>query len=94
MQLTIKHRTRYQYARAIELQPHRLIITPRDSGELFTVRRSLECMPPADVAWSADVFGNLIATVTFADRTSELTIISEAVVDHTAPEWPIFAIYA
>jgi len=92
MQLTIKHCTRYQYARAIMLQPHRLIVTPRDSGELFTVRRSLECVPPADVTWSADVFGNLIATATFADPTSELTIISEAVVDHTAPEWPIFPI--
>ncbi len=92
MQLTIKHCTRYQYARAIVLQPHRLIVTPRDSGELFTVRRSLECVPPADITWSADVFGNLIATATFADQASELTIISEAVVDHTAPEWPIFAI--
>lgn len=38
------------------------------------------------------MFGNLIATATFADRTRELTITSEAVVDHTAPEWPIFAI--
>jgi len=92
MQLTIKHRTRYQYARAIVLQPHRLIITPRDSGELFTVRRSLEFVPPADVSWSADVFGNLIATATFTEPTRELTITSEAVVEHTAPEWPIFAI--
>ncbi|MDB5968216.1 MAG: transglutaminase family protein [Hydrocarboniphaga sp.] len=92
MQLTIKHCTRYQYSRAIMLQPHRLIVTPRDSGELLTVRRSLECVPPADLTWSADVFGNLIATASFAEPTSELTIISEAVVEHTAPEWPIFAI--
>ena len=92
MQLTIKHCTRYGYTRPIMLQPHRLIITPRDSGELFTVRRSLECVPPAEITWTADVFGNLIATATFADLTSELTIVSEAVVEHTAPEWPIFAI--
>src|SRR4051812_13796488 len=92
MQLTIKHCTRYRYARAIMLQPHRLIVTPRDSGELFTVRRSLECVPPADISWSADVFGNLIATASFAGPTRELSIVSEAVVEHTAPEWPIFAI--
>jgi transglutaminase-like putative cysteine protease len=92
MQLTIQHCTRYRYSRPITLQPHRLIITPRDSGELFTVRRSLECVPSADIAWSADVFGNLIATASFAGPTSELIITSEAVVEHTAPQWPIFAI--
>jgi transglutaminase-like putative cysteine protease len=36
MRLTIEHRTRYQYGREVILQPHKLIVTPRDSGGLKT----------------------------------------------------------
>lgn len=92
MRLTIKHSTRYQYRSEVMLQPHQLIVTPRDSGELTTMRRSLHCVPPAEITWSIDVFGNLIATATFAEPSAELTIVSEAIVDHMAPEWPIYAI--
>lgn len=92
MRLTINHRTTYQYARRIILQAHRLVVTPRDSGDLTTVERSLHCEPEADISWTLDVHGNLIATATFTQPSDELTIISHAVVDHRAPEWPIFAI--
>ena len=92
MRLTIKHSTRYRYCREVMLQPHRLIVTPRDSGELTTMRRSLHCVPPAEITWSIDVFGNLIAIATFAESSAELTFVSEAIVDHNAPEWPIYVI--
>lgn len=92
MRLTIEHLTRYRYARPVGLQPHQFIVTPRDSGDLTVIDRSLRCEPEADLAWTLDVFGNLIATATFAEPTRELTITSQAVVEHTAPEWPIFAI--
>lgn len=92
MRLRIQHCTRYHYARAIVLQPHRLVVTPRDSGDLTTIQRSLQCEPEAQLTWNLDVFGNLIATATFAEPTDTLTITSEAVVDHKAAEWPIFTI--
>jgi transglutaminase-like putative cysteine protease len=92
MRLTIRHYTRYQYRREVMLQPHRLIVTPRDSGELTTVRRSLDCVPPAEISWNIDVFGNLIATASFAEPSTELMIVSEAIVDHMAPEWPVYPI--
>lgn len=92
MHLTIHHETRYRYARPVTLQPHVLIVTPRDSGDLTTISRSLRCEPHAEVTWSLDVFGNLIATATFDGPTSELSIIAEAIIEHRAPEWPIFAI--
>lgn len=92
LRLTIRHETRYRYARPVTVQPHRLIVTPRDGGDLTTVRRSLRCEPEADIGWSVDVFGNLIATASFTGPTRTLAILSEATVEHRAPEWPVFAI--
>jgi len=92
MRLTIEHRTRYQYGREVILQPHKLIVTPRDSGGLKTVQRSLECSPPAEILWTVDVFGNLVAAASFFEPTRELVIVSKAIVDHVAPEWPIYSI--
>lgn len=92
MRLTIEHRTRYRYSREVMLQPHKLIVTPRDSGGLTTVQRSLECSPPAEISWTIDVFGNLVATASFFDPTRELMIVSQAIVDHVAPEWPIYSV--
>lgn len=92
MRLTIEHRTRYRYSREVMLQPHKLIVTPRDSGGLTTVQRSLECSPPAEISWTIDVFGNLVATASFSELARELMIVNKAVVDHVAPEWPVYAI--
>ncbi|AXB79118.1 transglutaminase family protein [Novosphingobium sp. P6W] len=92
MRLTIEHRTRYRYSREVMLQPHELIVTPRDSGGLTTVERSLECSPPAEISWTIDVFGNLVAAASFSEPTQELMIVSKAIVDHVAPEWPIYSV--
>jgi transglutaminase-like putative cysteine protease len=92
MRLTINHVTRYRYARPVGLQPHQFIITPRDSGDLTIIERALHCDPAADLSWTLDVFGNLIATASFAQPAQELTITSKVLVEHSAPEWPIFAI--
>lgn len=92
MRLSIEHCTRYRYAKPVTLQPHRLVVTPRDSGELTTISRSLTCEPAAEISWTLDVFGNAIATATFSEPTDQLTITSSARVEHSAPEWPIFAI--
>ena len=92
MILTIEHHTVYRYARPVVLQPHRLVVTPRDSGELTTIESNLHCVPEANMTWTLDVFGNRVATATFAEPTDHLTIVSHALVDHKAPNWPIFAI--
>jgi len=92
MRLKIHHETHYRYKRPVTLQPHSLIVTPRDSGELTTISRSLRCEPHAETGWSLDIFGNLIATATFAAPTAELFIVAEAEIEHGAPEWPVFTI--
>lgn len=92
MRLTIEHITRYSYRAPVALQPHRLLLSPRGGHELTVLSRSLRCDPAADLQWTQDIFGNLIATATFPDRTDALTIVGTAEVDLTAPEWPIFPI--
>jgi transglutaminase-like putative cysteine protease len=92
MNLTIAHRTRYRYKRPVALQPHRLVVTPRDSGDLITLRSSLRFEPEASIRWTLDVFGNSIADAVFSEPTDSLLIVNDLLVDHRSPDWPIFAI--
>jgi transglutaminase-like putative cysteine protease len=90
--MKIDHITRYRYHRPVTLQAHRLVLTPRSSGALTTVRHELRCEPDATIAWTLDAFGNSIATATFAGLTDHLAIINEVLIDHETPDWSIFAI--
>ncbi|RZI59982.1 MAG: hypothetical protein EOP94_02185 [Zymomonas sp.] len=49
MKLIIEHCTRYRYARPIVLQPHRVVVTPRESGELTTLEKTLHCESASSV---------------------------------------------
>jgi transglutaminase-like putative cysteine protease len=92
MRLNIYHRTTYRYARAVALQAHRVMLRPRGSHELSVLANSISCLPPAELNWSQDVFGNLFATATFAESTAELIITGEMTVEQSAAAWPVFRI--
>lgn len=92
MLLTICHRTTYRYARAVALLPHRMMLSPRGSHSLRAGEVQLHTSPPAAIAWTQDVFGNLIATATFAGNTDELTVTSRMHVEQDADAWPVFSI--
>ena len=92
--VTIRHRTSYRYRAPVRLLAHRLVLRPRESRELKLERIDLTITPNAAVAWSQDVFGNGVATVTFEAMASELVIESVAEIDLDAPAWPIFPIAA
>ena len=92
MKLSIHHRTTYRYARPVVLQPHRMMLRPRGSHDVAVLASSLVCSPPAALDWTQDVFGNLIATGTFVETTSELVITSELTVEQSAVAWPVFRI--
>lgn len=95
MRLNIHHRTCYRYARAVTLQPHRMVMCPRGSHELGVLATAISCSPPAELTWAEDVFGNLIATSSFAQVTTpELVITSEMTVELSAVPWPVFRIAA
>jgi transglutaminase-like putative cysteine protease len=92
MLLTICHATTYTYVRPVALLPHRLRLRPRDTHQLTTRSASLECTPSADLEWTQDVFGNLIAIASFSASTAKLTVNSRLLVDQRASEWPLFPI--
>ena len=74
MKLRIRHDTVYRYRRAVVLQPRRLLLMPRGTHELRVLASSLDLSPRAEVEWTQDVFGNLVATARFASPADELVI--------------------
>ena len=82
MLLTIKHTTVYRYGRPVTLLPHRLMLIPRSSHTLDLRSTRVSTSPLAQIEWSQDVFGNVIATATFSEAASEL--IGEAFLDGIA----------
>lgn len=90
--LNIRHRTVYRYTRAVRLGPHRIMTCPRGRYDLKLIKTLLSTDPPASIDWTQDVFGNLIATASFAGSTEKLAIDSRAVVEQSATNWPVFSI--
>jgi transglutaminase-like putative cysteine protease len=81
--IQINHHTRYTYSAPVSLGPHRLFIRPREGHDIRIATSKLEITPtPASVTWHRDVYGNSVATVTFAEPTDALSILSEVVVEH------------
>lgn len=92
--LSITHNTTYRYGGAVALGPHRMMLRPRETPDLRLVSFDLEISPTANILWSHDVAGNAIAAATFETPSEALAIQSRAIVDLTAPIWPIFPITA
>jgi len=74
--LTVRHSTVYRYRKPVALGPHRLMLRPRDSHDLWLVNAELTLSPPGTVRWVHDVFGNSVALVDFAQAAAELSIVS------------------
>jgi len=90
--LNIRHRTTYRYREPVRLGPHRLMLRPRESRDVRLLSSALEITPAASVSWSNDVFGNAVATATFAGLADRLVIESRAAVELGASPWPVFDI--
>jgi transglutaminase-like putative cysteine protease len=91
----IRHRTAYQYAKAVELAEHRLMFRPRDSYDQHLLEATLVVTPaPRTVRWIHDVFGNCVAIVNFNAKTRELIFESNIRINHTPLHSPDFQIDA
>lgn len=88
------HRTEYEYSRPVNLGPHRLIVRPREGHELRLLSSEITTWPPANLAWSQDVFGNAVATATFTESAKTLVIESKTVLELGSVAWPVFQIAA
>ena len=78
--LKILHRTYYNFPSAVLLQPHRLLLRPREGPGLHIESSSLEILPAAQIRWHRDVYDNSVAIATFTVPTAQLAIVSEFVV--------------
>ena len=92
VRLSIVHTTTYSFARDVPFHPHRLMLRPRGSQDLHVVNHALHCSPTAQLAWSQDVFGNLVATAAFEQPAAQLRISSRLVVETWAEAYPVFRI--
>jgi transglutaminase-like putative cysteine protease len=92
--LQINHRTTYVYRQPVGLGPHRLMLRPRESRDVKLVSTELAITPRPRLTWANDVFGNVVATASFVEPASILTIESRVKLDHSSEAWPIFDIAA
>ena len=88
----ITHLTHYRYAETVTLLPHRLHLRPRDGFDVRVVSSRLDITPAAAVGWKRDVYGNSVVTADISQRSSELIINSEIVIEHYSEALPKFAL--
>lgn len=80
--LKITHFTEYRYYNMVTLQPHRLLLRPREGPDVHIQSSSLIIYPEHTVNWHRDVFDNAVAIVDFHAPTQILTITSEVIIQH------------
>jgi transglutaminase-like putative cysteine protease len=78
--LKILHRTYYNYRAPVQLQPHRLLLRPREGPALHIESLQLDLTPTARVRWLRDAYDNSVAMASFDAPASHLAIISECIV--------------
>ena len=78
--LNILHRTYYNFTGAVQLQPHRLLLRPREGPGLHIEASTLEISPAAQLRWHRDVYDNSVATASFTLPTTQLSIVSDCIV--------------
>lgn len=80
--LKIVHRTYYNFAGTVQLAPHRLLLRPREGHELHIESSTLETSPPAKLHWLRDPYDNAVAIADFDASATQLSILSEIIVQH------------
>jgi transglutaminase-like putative cysteine protease len=76
----ILHHTYYNFSAAVRLEPHTLLLRPREGHELRIESSTLEITPPASLRWHRDVEDNSVAIATFDSPANQLMIKSEVII--------------
>ncbi len=80
--LSIEHTTVYRYPGPVSLQPHKLLLRPREGHDIRIESSRLAITPAHRVKWQRDVYGNSVGLVSFLEPASELSITSEVIIRH------------
>jgi len=78
----IIHRTVYTFASPVTLNPHYLMLRPRESHELRIEASVLQISPTATLRWVRDIEDNSIAIAEFSEPADRLEIYSEVDIQH------------
>ena len=84
--LRITHLTEYTFSTRVTLNPHRLLLRPREGHDVRIESSRLEISPAYTIKWQRDVFDNSLAIINFQEHSTKLTIASVVVIQHYAPE--------
>lgn len=76
----ILHRTYYNFAGTVRLEPHTLRLRPKEGHVLRIESASLDITPAATLRWHNDVEDNSVAIASFSTPTRQLAIESEIVI--------------
>ncbi len=82
--LKITHLTEYRFNNPVTLQPHRLLLRPREGAEVHIESSSLRISPAHTVTWHRDALDNSAAVVHFLESAQTLSITSEVIIQHYA----------
>ncbi len=80
--LQIKHLTTYQYADAVTLLPHKLLLHPREGHDVRIEADELVITPVHKLQWQRDVYDNTVIEATFLEPSSRLSIESRVLIQH------------
>jgi transglutaminase-like putative cysteine protease len=84
--IRIQHATTYNYSHPVTLEPHRLMIRPRAGHDIHVESSSLTISPKHSVRWQRDIYGNSVAVVSFQEPATQLSVVSDVVVEHYEAE--------
>ncbi len=80
--LQINHVTVYQYAETVTLQPHKLLLRPREGKDIRIESAKLTILPAHHLQWQRDVYDNAVAWASFTDPAKRLSIDSRLILQH------------
>jgi transglutaminase-like putative cysteine protease len=79
--LNITHLTEYKFSAVVTLQPHQLLLRPRESHTLRIESSTLEIDPAHRIRWYRDALDNSVASVSFLAPSNNLRIASNVSVE-------------
>ncbi len=80
--LRINHLTVYQFSSPVTLQPHRLLLRPREGHDVRIEASKIDISPAYRIKWYRDVFDNSVAVASFREAAPRLAISSEVIIQH------------
>ena len=84
IRVALNHRTSYHYDREVELSPHVIRLRPAPHCRTPVLSYSLRVRPEKHfLNWQQDPHGNFLARIVFLEKTRELSLEVDLIVEST-----------